>query len=55
VFECSGLRDFGLRKRLVRRAPFVLNVKLKCGELSMLKRVGMSGLGWEVVLVALLF
>ena len=55
MIECSGVRDFGLRTRLVRCVSFVLIVELSCGELNMLNRVGKIGLGWEVVLVALLF
>ena len=55
MIERSGLRDFGLRKRLVRCISFVLIVELGCDVLNMLNRVGKIGLGWEVVLVALLF
>ena len=55
MIEHSGLRDFGLRTRLVRCVSFVLIVELGCDVLNMLNRVGKIGLGWEVVLVALLF
>ena len=55
MIERSGLRDFGLRSRLVRCVSFVLIVELGCDVLNMLNRVGKIGLGWEVVLVVLLF